>query len=344
MKNLKISTIFITIFTIIFIIEIFFNPLESTEAAKYGLLLWYNKLIPSLLPFIIASNILIGVGGIAFFGTLLENIFYKLFNIPDTGIFPCIMGLISGCPLGAKITADLRVKKDLSHIDTIKVMSICNNSSPLFILGTVGVNMFKRPIIGAYIMLIIYFSVFSTGIIFSFYGKRSKNNNILKGNILINAYNSQIKSRENNFKAFGTILGESINNSMEIILKIGGFVIFFSVFSTLLQLTPLFSILQYVFMPLLKALNINWDLFKGFLLGIIEITNGIDIISRCSAPLKHQLIACTCLISWCGLSIHAQIMSMINHSDIDFKLYIMSKLIQVLITFIYSVIVFNIFF
>ncbi len=341
MKTLKFSTICLTIFTLLFIIGIFSNPLECTEAAKHGLLLWYNKLIPSLLPFIIASNILIGIGGIAFFGTLLENVFQKLFNISNKGIFPCIMGLISGCPLGAKITADLRAKQELSHNDTVKIMSICNNSSPLFILGTVAANMFNSPSLGVYIMLIIYAAVFSTGLIFSFYEKRNKTTSST-GNIFFNAYNSQIKNRKENFKSFGTILGDSVNNSMEIIVKIGGFVILFSVLSSLIQITPIFPILEYFLSPILKIFNINFDLFKGFILGIIEITNGIDIISTCSAPLKHQLIASTCLISWCGLSIHAQIMSMINHSDIDFKLYIISKLIQVLITFIYSTIIFNI--
>lgn len=330
MRKLKISTIIITLFAVLFIIIIFVFPSESIEAAKYGLNLWFNVLFPSQFPFIIGANILISVGAVNFIGTLLESFMLDVFNICGKGSFPFILGSLSGCPVGAKITADLRDTKQISVYDANKLMSICNNPAPLFMIGTVSIGMFKKPSLAVYIVIIIYISVFITGLIFRFYGtktpKETRNKNILK-----KAYRNQINSRINNYKTLGAILGESVVNAMEIVMKIGGFVIFFSVISKILDITHIISILEYILSPIFLFLNIDKSLHKAILLGIIEITNGIDAVSLSSAPLKQKIIAALCLLSWNGLSIHTQVISMIGHTDIKASLYIIAKLLQTII-------------
>lgn len=342
MKRLKISTVLISSLSLLFIIFIFIFPNETITAAKHGISLWFNTLFPALFPFLIGANILIGVGAVNFIGILLEPIMKPIFNISGVGSFPFIMGLVSGCPVGAKITADLRASKQISSFDANRVMSLCNNSGPLFMLGTVAIGMFKNPSIGIYIISIVYLSAISTGLIFRFYGSSEKRiNKTNKRNILKSAYANQINSRINNYKSLGTILGESIMNAMETITKVGGFVIFFSVISTILSLTPIIPALEYILSPLFLLLNIDKSLYKGILLGFIEITNGIDIITSTMAPLKQQIIVTICLIAWNGLSIHAQAISMIGHTDIKIFPYITAKIIQTLFAGIYAFVLFT---
>lgn len=329
MKKFKISTISISLLTIMFIISIFIFPSEVIIAAKHGISLWFNVLFPALFPFMIAANILIGVRAVNFIGKLLEPIMKPIFNISGVGAFPCIMGILSGCPVGAKITADLRATKNISSTDATRIMSLCNNSGPLFMLGTVSIGMFKNPSLGLYIIIVTYLSALSTGLLFRFYGYKGdkfiRNN---KRTILVNN------------KSFGTILSDSIMNAMETITKVGGFVIFFSVISSILSITPVIPILEYILTPLFSLLNIEKSLYRGILLGIIEITNGIDIISSTAAPFKQQAIATVCLVSWNGLSIHAQAISMIGHTDIKLAPYITAKLIQTIFAGIYGYILF----
>lgn len=344
MKKLKLSTFLVSFLTVIFIISLFIFPFQIIEAAKHGISLWFNNLFPALLPFIIGSNILIGVGVIDFIGVILEPIMKSIFNISGKGAFPCIMGIISGCPIGAKITADLRKSNQISFYDSIRIMSICNNSSPLFMLGTVSIGMFKNPKLGFYILIITYLAMISTSLIFRFYGISQSHNldfTHYSKNLLKLAYRKQITNRIENYKNFGAILGDSIMNAMETITKIGGFVIFFSVISCLISLTPILPLLQYLFKPLLALLNVNENLYKGIILGIIEITNGIDIISSTNVPLKEQLLAAVCLLSWNGISIHAQVISMIENTDIKVIPYIVSKLIQTCFAFIYGYFIFT---
>lgn len=330
MRKQKVS---IGLLAIMFIISIFIFPSETIEAAKNGISLWFNTLFPALFPFLIGANILIYVGGINFIGRILEPFMKPIFNISGKGAFPCVIGFISGCPVGAKITSDLRATKQITVYDANRIMSLCNNSGPLFMLGTVSIGMFKNPAIGFYIMLVTYMSALSTGLIFRFYGRKDEE--------------IVIKTRNNNqiseVKSLGAMLSESVMNAMETIAKVGGFVIFFSVISSMLSLSPIIPALEYILSPLFSLFNIDKSLYQGILLGIIEITNGIHIVSSSSASLVQRLIVTVCLLSWNGLSIHTQVISMIGNTDIKLFPYFVSKLIQTTFAGVYGYIIFSYF-
>ena len=57
---MKKKLIFLCI--LIFIVYILFFPQDAVTAAADGLVLWYERVLPSLLPFAILSNILIYSG------------------------------------------------------------------------------------------------------------------------------------------------------------------------------------------------------------------------------------------------------------------------------------------
>ena len=161
-SSVKNSIIYIIPITVIFFnILIILFPSQIISSAKNGLLLWFNNVIPSLLPFIIGANILSLTGFIGFLGTLLEPITQKIFKISGNGAFALIIGLISGYPMGAKITASMYENHQITKIEAQKLIMFTNNSGPLFILGTVAVSMFKIPSIGILILLAHYFSAFT---------------------------------------------------------------------------------------------------------------------------------------------------------------------------------------
>jgi sporulation integral membrane protein YlbJ len=341
MNKLNFSTIITTLLAVLFIGAIFIFPSEAIEASRHGISLWFNTLFPAQFPFIIGANILIGIGAVNLIGVLLEPIMRSIFNISGTGAFPFIMGMLSGCPVGSKITGDLRHTNEISHSDATRIMSICNNSGLLFILGTVAIGLFKNAQIGFQLIFITYLSALSTGLLFRFWGPTEKNKLSIERNPLLKkAFNKQIEFRINNKKSIGTLLSESIMNAMEVVVKIGGFVIFFCVVSTLLSLSPVIPFLEYILSPVFSLFNIDKSLYRGLLIGLIEVTNGIDLIAHSTAPLKQQLITTSCLLSWCGLSIHAQAISMVAHTDIKIAPYLGAKIIQTALAGIYAYILF----
>ena len=93
---------------IIVTIAIVRYPEEAFEASVYGLRLWFDVVLPALLPFFAMAEILMGLGVVHFMGVLLEPFMRPVFRIPGVGAFAVAMGLASGYPIGAKITARLR--------------------------------------------------------------------------------------------------------------------------------------------------------------------------------------------------------------------------------------------
>lgn len=88
-KNL-LSIIFI-LFTICLII---FSK-SNLAATKSGLELWFSSVVPALLPFFIATELLSHTNVVSFLGKLLNKFMRPIFNVPGEGAFALVMGIIS---------------------------------------------------------------------------------------------------------------------------------------------------------------------------------------------------------------------------------------------------------
>jgi len=340
-KHFISSSKLITILIIILVTAgILIFPQEVLTSSKKGIQLWFNTLFPSLFPFMVATYLLIELGVVHFIGIIFEPVMGPIFNVPGEGAFPWIMGLISGYPMGAKISSDLRSKGKISQIEAQRLVSFTNNSGPLFILGAVSAGMLSKPEIGVFLLIVHYLSSLTVGILFSFYKreksiKRKKYKNIIKKSL-----NQLLIIQKTNSKKIGLILKESILNSMETIVQIGGFVIVFSVISQLLELSSLLNLSTKLLKPFFNTIGLNPNLISSLVLGIIEITNGISRISLNSSTICQELALVSFLIAFGGISVLMQTITVISSSDINILVYSYSKLIQGLIAFIYSILLY----
>src|SRR5699024_10188922 len=134
-------TLFLTLCLIIF-------PEESLHASIPGLSAWGEVVFPSLLPFFITAELLISFGVVQFIGVLFEPVMRPLFKVPGVGSFAWMVGMASGYPSGAKISASLREKKAISRIEAERLVSFSNASSPLFIFGAMAVGFLNNAKLG----------------------------------------------------------------------------------------------------------------------------------------------------------------------------------------------------
>ena len=144
------------ILPMIFCLFIFFLVIFSKSnlvASKSGLLLWANNIVPSLLPFFIATELLSYTNVITKLGKILNPIMKPVFNVPGVGSYALIMGIISGYPTGAKIVVDLNKNGLCSNEESERLLAFTNNSGPLFILGTVGISLFGNTQIGFLLLI-----------------------------------------------------------------------------------------------------------------------------------------------------------------------------------------------
>lgn len=333
-KNYTIPFIFLA-----FTIGLILFSSSNLVAAKNGLSLWANSIVPSLLPFFIATELLCSTNIIQLLGKLL-NIFMKpLFNIRGEGSFALIMGIISGYPTGAKIASKFREEGICTKEECERLLSFTNNSGPLFIIGTVGISMFGNSTIGLLLFVTHILACITVGIIFRFWKYHSTNKNSIGSTL-----SSHINEKKINLLDLGDIIGKSITNSISTILMIGGFVVLFSVIISILKASNLLQLLARISSPMLNTIGIPDSLIFPLITGLIEITNGISTITNTHIKSISINIAITAfLLGFGGISVMLQVLSIISKTDLSAKPYIIGKLLHGTIAAIYTYIFITIF-
>ena len=325
-KWLENFSIIIPISVAVFNIFLILHPTDVIAAAQEGLLLWFNHALPSLLPFVVGANLLAGLGFIHFMGVLTAPIMVPLFKVPGVGAFALLTGFTSGYPMGAKAVANLRETGQIRQDEAQRLMAFSNNAGPLFVVGFVGTGLFGSPRLG-YVLLISHIvSAIIVGIAARFLlSQDTKYAHDIEERGLSSAFKRYRDFRRNYYKGFGQALGTSVKNSMESMLLIGGFIIFFCVVIKTLEIGGIFAILNLFY-------ERGNPLVSGFAAGLLEVANGASIISRGGNPNPATLAATAAIISFGGFSVHGQTAYFIRNTDIKFAPYLAFKGLQAIIS------------
>ncbi len=300
----------------------------NLSSAKDGLLLWATAVVPSLLPFFIATELLSYTNIINFIGKVLNKFMRPIFNVPGEGAFAFIIGMISGYPVGAKIVTKLRQDGICTKSEGERMLSFTNNSGPLFIIGTVGVTLFGNSTIGFLLLITHILACITVGILLGIIDRFNKKDteNLNNENVNNTVTNKTISC---SFSNLGEILGKSINNAISTVLMIGGFIVLFSVILSILQNSHIIDIFCNFVGTIFKYLNIDTSLASGFVTGIVELTNGVKLASTLNNKLiSPNIILCAFLLGFGGFSILLQVLSITSKSDLSIKPYIIGKLMQ----------------
>lgn len=336
---LKIKRNLFTIAILTFGICLLFFSSSNLPSIKKSLQLWANSVVPSLFPFFVATELLMNTNFINILGRYLNKYMKPIFNVSGKGSFAFIMGLISGYPVGAKIACDFRVNNICSKEECERLLSFTNNSGPLFIVGTVGISMFKNSTIGLLLLITHILACITVGVIFRYWKYNSDNYTNISHNT---PKNSQYKNIT--FSNLGEILGNSIYNSIKTVLIIGGFVVIFSSIISILNASGFLNLIILLFTPLFNYFNIDNSLIYGIFTGLLEITNGISLISNVNIKkISLNIIISSFLLGTGGLSILLQVLSITSKTDLSIKPYIYGKILHGVISAFYTFIFINLF-
>jgi len=304
-KSYKLSKFIILLIFIIMVL----NPAVTLIGARHGLLLWFNVIIPSLLPSMIISNIIVSVYG-------------ETFKSPFSYIV--FTGLLCGYPLGAATTVQLSNKNKMDTQKMQFLMAICNNSSPMFITNYIIISTLNQQENLFQIIAIIYVPLLLLIMLFMICNHTSPRRMIKANSHKTNIIELNPKKADiikSNFKKTDIrnlnihAIDSSIMTGFEIITKVGGYIILFSILSAYIQSLP-----------------IKNELLKCIITGTLEITTGIDSIGKAGFSMElKKLLVCT-VTAFGGMSCIAQTHSIINKSGFSIKKYIYHKIIITLLT------------
>lgn len=314
-------------------------PQESLDASIRGLNMWWEIVFPSLLPFFIVSELLIGFGVVKFIGVLLEPLMRPLFRVPGVGGFVLAMSMASGTPSGAKLTATLRQDGQLTKLEAERLVSFTNSSNPIFIFGAVAVGFFHNPQLGVILALAHYLGIITVGLVMRFHGNNEEARTIEKKKkpSIRDAFAALHKTRIKDERPIGQLLGDAVMSSIQTLLMIGGFIIIFSVINKLLYLLGATAFLASFIAYLFKLLGLNEMLNMAFISGLFEITMGSDMASQVKeATLFHKTIVTSFFLGFCGFSIQAQVASLLAQTDVRFKPFFIARILHGLFGAIYT--------
>ena len=309
---------------LLLIIGIIIFPDDSIDAAKNGLHIWVNILMPSLLPFIIGANLIVSLKIVDIIGAIINPITQLIFNISGKSSLVFAISAVSGYPVGARLASDLRLNKDISQYEGQRLVSFCSTSGPLFIIGAVAVGMLNDVSLG-YVMLIChYLGSITVGLLFRKYGKEKRK---ISNNTIINNIKYIINTPEKD--SFFICFGNSVISGVNTLLAVGGFVIIFSVVFQILTLFNIIDSISFIICFFFSFLGITKEICSAFISGLFEITigcNNISNITYISELIKASL--CSFIIGFSGLSILAQCCSFIAKTDIKTSVYIFNKFLH----------------
>lgn len=299
----KYSDQIIIIITFIILILIFLNKSLISSTVITSFYIWFNTLVPSMFPMFITSNILISYNFINYIPKHLTTLLMKIFNISKEAVLVILISLISGFPSNALAIKTSYEMKLITKEEAEHLLLICHFANPLFILETIGVFYLKNNTYGIIILLSHILSSIIIGITFRHKNNPTKNNYITK---------------TTSCQSFGTIFSLSIKKSVNTLLMISGTVSSFLIISTLIC---------YIF----KLNNIESMIIKG----IFEMTMGLNSLSLLNIKDIYKVIISTMILSFGGLSIHMQVISILDNK-INYHNYFIGRIYQVIISIIIS--------
>lgn len=321
-------------------VSMVFFPEDAFSAAVKGLDVWWNIVFPALLPFFIGSELLMGLGVVHFMGVLLEPLMRPLFNVPGVGSFVMAMGLASGFPIGSILTARLRREEMCTKVEGERLMSFTNTADPLFMFGAVAVGMFGLPQVGVTIAAAHYLASVSTGILLRFYGRRQPNSpeEYARGRIMGRALAALYNARKKDSRPMGQLMGDAVRNSVNTLLLIGGFIILFSVIIRIMTIIGVVSVLSRILMFFLSPLGLDPTLTPAIISGLFEVTLGSQLAGQAAtaAPLVQTVMVAGAVIAWSGLSVHAQVASIISGTGMKIAPFVAARFVHAVLAAVYT--------
>ena len=289
---------------ILFFFLLFF-PRQTLEASKSGLLLWFDSILPTLLPFLIVSGLILKTSLSDYFQKYLGPAFRRLFHCSDSGAFCLLCGLLCGYPVGARLIA-LQLQEDqLSLEEGQYLLSFCNNISPMFCISYGILQTLHASNVLPYL-----FCIYGSALLFGLFSRPNS--------LTVNTdfyTKKQTSPAENIFQ----LIDVCIIDSFLILIKLCGYLILFSIFQK-----GIFLLLP----------NVNLY-FKAILALLLEITSGLSKVKEISyEPLRSFLVVGG--LSFGGLCCVFQTNSVITGTKLSLKKYVIDKLlITVLALFLY---------
>ncbi len=286
-RYIALAVFIFTVFAVIY------APGDFSKAVYDALLLSVKRLIPSLFLMMTLSSFA-NRSGIADPLLKICSPLIKPYGLPDSAFCAFFWGCISGFPIGAKTACELYADGKITKNEAQRLLTFCNNCSPAFLIGTLGMAYGAKT--GIFLFIIQILSASAVGYVFCFRQNGYRKTGIAPASTGI------VRS-----------LTGAVTGSMHACLDLTAFLLFSSLFTVFVSRLPLGN----------TAL--------AFIMSLAELTGGVLGFTKASR-INVALMAFS--VSFGGICVLLQTMNICNDHKISVKKYIPAKLVTGCVSFV----------
>ena len=277
---------------IIMILYFLIYPQNALMASRRGLTLWFEQILPTLLPFSVISYIVLHSN---LFSHPAHEKKHSFLRIQPEEWYVIFCGFLFGFPIGSKLSADLyehhRIVKKRAQI----LACFTNNLSPVFVTSVL-VNQLHFSSVVPFFLLLYGIPLCICLALLSF----------IKPERFVH------EKKASRFQLNMQIVDASIINGFETLIKICGYIMMFSIFAEIAQSIPYGSSFP-----------------KLVLTGCLEVTNGISALSQFSCNHFQKYLLTVLFLALNGISGLFQTASLLSVSNLSIKQYLKMKLLLI---------------
>lgn len=277
----------------------------SLTYASLGLDLWLHKMVPSLLPFMILSGIMVRLKLTEKMAGVLYPVIGPLYRVRKNVVYCMALGFLCGFPMGARVTGDLYEREMLTRQEAEYLLAFCNNIGPVYFCS------FVLPLLGRKLVFPYLFGMYGIPLLYGLALRYTVYRDLPAGGRALPASRMgelrccSLVTDEMPQSGLLEAVNQSVQASLHSMLLLGGYMILFNL------------------------LNLPFHILLGrepaLLSPVLEITGGLSMLGG-GLPL-FSLLA----LSFGGLSCIAQTYSCISATDLKLDGYIRHKVILTLL-------------
>ena len=292
------KNLIIAFFCLFLTAVIIINPQKYSTSCLNGFLLFAKNVLPTLFPFFFLTKLIAETGAINSLSSKTSKITQKLFRTSGSSSYIFLMSILSGYPVGAKLTQDFYENKLIDKNEAFKICTFTSTSGPLFVIGTVGCALLKNYKAAIIIFVSHILGAILNGIVHRNYKDKTTNQ--------LSPFSLKTPNKN--------MLSDCMYNAVLSILLVGGFIAFFSIVIDVVLSLKIFS-------------NVPLKILTS---GTIEVTRGCFELSASTLSEKIKVTLACGFISFGGLSIHAQAFAFLSKCEIPYFKFFVQKLIHTL--------------
>lgn len=317
MKYFIKNFVFASMFTILFVI-LLIHAQDTKYYAFTGLNIWYQHMLPALLPFMILSGLMIDLKLDGYIIKPFKFVIRPLYRISDAGIYTLFMGFLCGFPMGAKIAAMEYKEGNISQKEAEYLLCFCNNFGPAYFFSFICSNIYPKKL-----MLSGLFVLYGLPLLYGLILRHS----IYKNEDFCSHNNIRVNNKSKigiSIKHLITYTNSNIIKSLSQIGLLGGYMILCNMLMS--AVSVFINHLPFLITP------DSTKRLETFFYCVLEISGGILSVKSLNLSETASFVTAHAALVFNGLSCHLQTFHLISDCPFSRKKYMLHKIILCSIT------------